>query len=63
MRAIVAISLLLIFLIGPVGEVVGGAIDTGYEVKASNTRLAVATATASGAEVVTASEYAKAREG
>ncbi len=56
--AFVVISLLLMFLIGPAGECVGGAIETGYEARNSNTRLAVATATASGAEVVTAAEYA-----
>lgn len=62
MRAFVAISLLLVFLIGPAGECVGGAIETGYEARESNTRLAVATARATGAEIVTASEYETGQE-
>ncbi len=62
MRAFVAISLLLVFLVGPVGDLVGGAIETGYEVRVRNTRLAVSVAVQTGAEVVSASEYAAARE-
>ncbi len=58
----VAIALFLAVLIGPVGDVVVGAVEVGYEARESNTRLAVATATASGAEIVEASEYVAARE-
>ena len=52
-----AIAALLMLLIGPVGNTVGGAIEVGYEVRESNVRLAVATAQATGAEIVPASEY------
>jgi len=48
-----AIALFLAVLIGPVGDVVVGAVEVGYEARESNTRLAVAT----GAEIVPASEY------
>ncbi len=49
----VAIAAFLVFLIGPCGDAVVGAMETGYEARESNTRLAVAT----GAEIVSASEY------
>lgn len=47
-----AIAVVLALLLGPVGNVVVGYIETGYEVRQSNTHLAVATAQASGAEIV-----------
>lgn len=53
----VAIAIFLMLLIPRMGDTVGGAVETGYEAKQSNTRLAVATAQASGAEIVPASEY------
>ncbi len=53
----VAIALFVALLIGPVGDLVGGAIETGYEARASNQRLAVAVAQGGGAEIVPASEY------
>lgn len=67
MLRFVAIALLIMFLIGPVGETIGGAIDVGYQARESNTRLAVATAQASGghplrAEIVPADEYEAPRE-
>ena len=46
----VAIAAVLVLLMGPCGDVVVGAMETGYEARESNTRLAVATAQASGAE-------------
>ncbi len=52
-----AIAAVLVYLMGPVGNTVGGAIQVGYEARESNTRLVVATAQATGAEVVPASEY------
>ena len=57
MIRLVAISLTGTFLIVPVGDTVGGAIEVGCEARASNTRLAVSVAQASGAEVVPAAEY------
>lgn len=58
----VAIALFIALLMGPCGEVVGGAIETGYEARESNTRLAVAQSSAGGAEIVSAAEYADSRE-
>ena len=57
MIRLLAIAAFLVFLIGPCGDAVVGAMETGYEARESNTRLAVATATASGVEIVSASEY------
>ncbi len=62
MLRLVVIAAVLVWLLPATGGMVGGAIETGYEVRDSNTRLAVATARATGAEIVTASEYADARE-
>ncbi len=62
MRAFVAISLLLVFLVGPVGALVGGAIETGYRARESNTRLAVSLAETGNAEIVTAEEFANREE-
>lgn len=53
----VAIAAVLVPLMGPCGDVVVGAMETGYEARESNTRLAVATAQASGAEIVPAGAY------
>ncbi len=52
-----AIALFLALLIGPVGNVVVGSIETGYEVRESNTRLAVAATEGGGAEIVPAGAY------
>ncbi len=49
------IALFLALLIGPVGNVVVGSIETGYAARESNTRLAVAEG--GGAEIVPAGAY------
>ncbi len=56
------IATVLAFLIGPVGEMVGEAIEVGYQTRESNTRLAVSVVQGGNAEIVSASEYAAQRE-
>ncbi len=62
MRAFATIAFLVFLLIGPVGEVVVGAIEVGYEARDSNTRLAASVVQSGQAEIVSASEYAASRE-
>ena len=57
MIRLLAILTLLVFLMGPVGDALVGAVEVGYAARESNTRLAVATAQATGAEIVPADEY------
>ncbi len=59
MNRFATVALLLALLLLAVGDLVVGAIETGYEAKASSTRalLAVPTAQANGAEVVPAGAY------
>ncbi len=62
MRAFVAISLLLMFLVGPVGEVIGWVIEVGCVARESNTRLAASVVMSGNAEVVSAEEFTAQRE-
>ncbi len=55
------IALVLAMLLQPLGDLVVGAMELGYEAREVNTRLTVA-ASGSGAEIVPASEYAATRE-
>ncbi len=54
-----AVAALLVCLIGPIGDVVVGAVEVGYAAKDSNTRLAVGVAQQSGGalRVVPLEEY------
>ncbi len=45
-----AVAALLVYLLGPCGDVVVDAMEVGYMARESNTRLAVATAQASGGD-------------
>ncbi len=62
MLRLLAIAAVLVYLLGPAGECVGGAIETGYKARESNTRLAVSLAETGNAEIVTAEEFATTRE-
>ncbi len=57
MFRLLAIAAVLTLLAGPVGDAVVGAIETGYEARESNTRLAVAVVQGGGAEIVEIGAY------
>lgn len=53
----VAIATLLVLFLGPLGDVVVGAMQVGYQARESITHLAVLVAAQAGAKVVPAGEY------
>ncbi len=59
MLRLLAIAALVVLLMEPCGDLVIGAIETGYQVRESNTRLAVSVAqsSAGGVKVVPAGAY------
>ncbi len=57
-----AIAAVLMFFVGPVGDVVVGAMEVGYQARESNTRLAVSVVQSGNAEIVSASEWQTQRE-
>ncbi len=59
MLRLLATVIFLVYLIGPVGDVVVGAMETGYAARESNARLAVGVAqnSAGSVEVVPMEEY------
>ncbi len=60
-----AVAALLMLLMRPCGDVVVGAVEVGYQMRESNTRLAVSVAqsSAGGAEIVPAGAYEVPGEG
>lgn len=57
MRTFTLISVLLMFLIGPVGNAFIGILEVGYQVKESNIRLA----TSSGMQIVSMDDLSEKR--
>lgn len=57
MIRLLLIAAVLVWLIPPIGGMVGNTIELGYQMRESNVRLAAST----GAEIVTAEEFAKER--
>ncbi len=62
MIRLLAIAAVLMFFVGPVGDVVVGAMEVGYQARESNTRLAVSVVQSANAEIVSASEWQTQRE-